>query len=146
MYDLSLLETAFRKYSRNLTKWAPEGIVDINVEELNSLGLMDYESGKLKTDESLTRYFHVVESPEKITLINKEFVVWIVPENEGGVVSTYTLIAINNKENMPELELVYCTKGVYNTSFLVLRILEKYLQNIQENEETLRSLRFPDHL
>ena len=51
-----------------------------------------------------------------------------------------TLIALNHEEQ-PQLEIAFSTSGVYNSSRLVLRVLEKYLQEIQETEDTLKSLK-----
>jgi hypothetical protein len=38
------------------------------------------------------------------------------------------------------LELCFITSGVYNTSRLVLRVLEKFLVEIEENEKLLKTL------
>jgi hypothetical protein len=53
------------------------------------------------------------------------------------------LIALNQK-GIPRLELAFLTTDVYNTSKLVLRILEKFLHEIQENEESLRPYKFDE--
>ncbi len=90
-------------------------------------------------DTSLTRYFHVIETEEKITLINEQYIVWIVPGKIDNVSITYTMIALNLPTEA-KLELVFSTSGVYNTSKLVLRVLEKYLSEIQENEDFMSRL------
>lgn len=134
MYNASNLEEHFKKYIQNLSTWLPEGLTNIDIETLHHFNLLNY---KKSHDSSLTRYFHVIESPEKITLINDQFIVWIVPENHEGRSQTYVLIALNEK-GIPRLELAFVTSDVYNTSRLVLRLLEKFLFEIQENEETLK--------
>lgn len=134
MYNASHLEEHFKKYITDLSKWLPEGVINVDIETLHHFDLLNY---KKSYDSSLTRYFHVIESPEKITLVNDQFIVWIVPENSGGRSLTYVLIALNEK-NTPRLELAFVTSDVYNTSRLVLRLLEKFLFEIQENEETLK--------
>jgi len=80
-----------------------------------------------------------VESEEKLTLVNDEFIVWIVPEKLKSSSITFTLIALN-KENDIQLELAFTTRGIYNNSHLVLRLLEKYLIDIQNTEEQLAKL------
>ena len=115
----------------------PEGIIDVDLDLLHKMGLLHYHDS-VKRDARLTRYFHVLESTDKITLINDLFVVWIVPDKIGHAAVTYTLIALN--PDQPHLELAYSTSGVYNSSKLVLRILEKYLEEIQENEDFIMNL------
>lgn len=133
MYNLTVLEENFKKYVNNLSGWLPEDIVYVDLPLLQELDLLDYENPD-KIDPQLTQYFHVVESLEKITLINDEFVIWIVPEVQGNVQMTYTMIALNNSKK-PELEMAFVTEGTYNQSKLILRILEKYLYEIRENQE-----------
>lgn len=133
MFNPSLLEESYKKFRSDLAAFLPEGVMQMDIETLHALDLLDYEKRK---EESLTRYFHVMETEEKITLINDQFIVWIVPEN-GGEPKTLVLIALNI-QGQPKLELAFLTSDVYNTSKLVLRVLEKFLHEIQENEESLR--------
>ena len=55
----------------------------------------------------------MIETTEKITLINDEFVIWIVPEKVNNSATTYTLIALNRNDG-PQLEVTFITSGVYN--------------------------------
>ncbi|KAF3361575.1 Uncharacterized protein PHSC3_001951 [Chlamydiales bacterium STE3] len=137
MYNASDLEQHFNKFTKNLTQWLPEGILEIDIITLHQLGLLSYYKGH---DSTLTRYFHVVESPDKITLINGQFIVWIIPKNHGTTSRTCVLIALNDR-GIPKMELAFEAKDVYNTSSLVLRLLEKILFEIQENEESLKAYR-----
>lgn len=133
MFNAPLIEEHYKKFRTDLLTFLPEGIMEMNIETLHHLDLLDYEKRK---EENLTRYFHVLETEEKITLVNDQFIVWIVPEN-GKEPKTLVLIALN-LQGIPKLELAFLTSDVYNTSKLVLRILEKFLHEIQENEESLR--------
>jgi len=133
-----ILETCYKRYIQNITKWLPDGIIDVNLELLHKLNLLHFHSRELD-DSALTRYFHVVESEDKLTLANDEFVVWIVPEKLEDISVTYTLIGLN-KNNDVQLELAFKTSGIYNNSHLVLRILEKYLLEIQGTEDILSKL------
>lgn len=139
MHNLALLEENFKKFYKNIKSGPPESIIHVNLALLQQIGLLHYHS-RDKHDPSLTRYFHVIETSEKISLINDEFVIWIVPEKENDVPITYTLIALNYNES-PHLELTFITSGVYNSSRLVLRILEKFLYDIQENEDFLNKIK-----
>ena len=140
MENLPLLEEYYSKYIKNLGYWLPEGVIEVNIELLKDFGLLTFYNNKVGNDEMLTRYFQVVESEDKITLVNDTFVIWIVPENVNDVPTTYALIALNVNEQ-PSLELAFSTSGVYNTSRLVLRVLEKFLIDIQENEELLKNIK-----
>lgn len=135
----SLLDACFKKYAKNLNQWLPDGIITINLDVLHHLNLLHYYN-KERNDPMLTRYFHLVDSGDKITLVNDEFVIWIVPERTGSKAATYTLIALNNN-NTVRLELAFVTSGIYNNSKLVLRILEKYLFEIQATEEFLSKIK-----
>lgn len=137
MNNITIIEESYRKYIKDINKWLPEGVVDVDLPLLQKLGLLNYHD-PLKRDPRLTRYFHVLESNDKITLINEIFVVWIVPDKIGASAVTYTLIALNPSH--PHLELAYSTTGVYNSSRLVLRVLEKFLEEIQENEDLITHL------
>ncbi len=75
--------------------WLPDGIVEVDLALLHRLGLLKYHSDE-KERFSLTRYFHVIESPDKITLINEQFLIWIVPEQINDIPATYTLICFKS--------------------------------------------------
>ena len=135
MYDAPLIEEYFQKYISDLAHWLPEGQIQVDIDLLHRFNLLQYEK---KKDPSLTRYFHVMESLDKITLVNDQFIIWIVPNSRDQVSSTTVLIALN-KGGIPHLELSFQTSAVYNTSKLVLRILEKFLFEIQENEDSLKT-------
>lgn len=139
MHNLALLEESFNKFYKNIKSGPPESVIHVNLPLLHQIGLLHFHS-KEGHDSSLTRYFHVIETPEKITLINEDFVIWIVPEKENETSLTYILIALNHSEE-PHLELTFITSGVYNNSRLVLRILEKFLFDIQENEDYLKKIK-----
>lgn len=137
--DDTHLEYYYKKYMNDLTQWLPEGMVDVDLALLHRLGLLKYHSND-QTRFSLTRYFQVVESEEKITLLNDQFIIWIVPERMDNTPTTYTLIALNTPEG-PQLEMAFSTWGIYNSSRLVLRVLEKFLYEIQETEDLLSALK-----
>jgi hypothetical protein len=141
MHNLSLLEECYKKFVKKLPIWIPEDIYFINLELLHSLDLLHFQPNAEHKDSTLTRYFHIIESPEKITLLNDEFVIWIVSEKFAQASLTYTLIALNRGEQEPQLEVAFVASGVYNSSKLVLKVLEKFLLEIQETEITLVKLK-----
>lgn len=141
MQDLSLLEFYYKKFTRDLYSLMPDGLYFINLELLHHFDLLHFQPNAGRKDSVLSYHFHVIESPEKITLFNDEFVVWIMPEKVLDASITYTLIALNfPREQEPQLEAAFIASGVYNSSKLVLKVLEKFLFEIQETERTLRTL------
>lgn len=138
MNDPETLEVYYKRYVNDLGKWLPDGIVDVDLELLQHQDLLHFHR-RGDRDEGLTRYFHVIEADEKLTLINDQFVVWIVPDKIDMIPVTLTLIALN-KENDVQLEMAFSTSGIYNNSQLVLRILEKFLLEIQTTEDLLKKI------
>jgi hypothetical protein len=133
------IEDMYREYSDNLSTWAHDGVVNVNLNLLQELNLLDkLEDDKEETDD-LTQYFHVIESAEKVTLFNEQFIVWIVPKMEQEIPITYVLIALNSHDKI-NLEIVFTTSGVYNTPKYVLKVLQFYLLDMQETEATLTKI------
>lgn len=130
------LEKAFNHYMRDLPQHVPDGIVEVDLSLLQELGLLVCDNEEQEISDSLTHNFFVIESADKLTLFNDKFSVWIVPKMLHETPTTYTLIALNEQEK-PHLEMVFTTTGVYNHSSLVLRILEKFLEQIEENEDEI---------
>ncbi len=139
MVDPTELEEAYAQFTRNLSKWIPDGFVQIDLQLLQSLDLLHSDLAETDEDEdSLTYYFHVIESDDKLTLFNDEFVVWIIPD--GDHATTYALIARATDSDL-ELEMGFAAAGVYNSSELVLKVLEQFLLEIKENEALIEAIK-----
>ena len=129
----------YNQYISNLADLAHDGITNVDLALLHELNLLD-DADQIKDDpEDLTQYFHVVESQEKVTLFNEQFLVWIVPKTEQDIPVTYVLIALNS-ENKTTLEVVFTTSGVYNTPKYVLKVLQYYLLDMLETQATLTAI------
>lgn len=135
MANFSELDKCLNQYLRELRTWSPERMIQLNLETLQRLNLLDFQPINQEQTQ-LTRYFQVAETVDKITLVNEDFIIWIVPELVNSEPVTYTFIALNSEEQ-PRLELTFVAKGVYNSSPIIMRALEKMLEEIQENEELL---------
>jgi hypothetical protein len=135
MDDISQIEEYYKNSIKNINSLLPEGIIEVDLKLLQKYNLLQYHRQE-KQDRSLTRYFNVIETNEKITLINDQFIVWIIPEKYDYIPITYTLIALND-EHSTHLEMAFAASGCYNSSRLVLRLLEIFLLEIQETEEML---------
>ncbi|WP_194843880.1 hypothetical protein [Candidatus Clavichlamydia salmonicola] len=129
------LEIVYQKYMGNLASFVPDGILDVDLDLLQQLGLVQ-EPMELSQEDNMGYNFYVVESSDKLTLFNSKFIVWIVPQLIDKVPVTYGLIASNHEKDT-HLEMVFSAKGVYNHSNLVLRVLEKLLEQIEDNEKEL---------
>lgn len=143
MSDIADLEARYQGFIKSLPDWLPDGIETVDLEVLQRLNLLNAEEHGADVMTQLTKYFHIVEAPDKITLYNEKFVSWIIPQLVDHKPITFTLIAIRNGEDL-EPELGFMTAGVYNSSRFVLRILERTLMDIQENQDMLEKLLLED--
>ena len=133
MFNPSDLENFYQEYMSDLPRFIPDGVINIDAPILDELELtLNAEP----LSNALSYQFYVIETADKLTLFNHSYVVWIVPKILQQVPTTYALIAKNKSEG-PLLDLVFSTQGIYNHSNLVLRILEKFLDEIEENEQIL---------
>lgn len=132
------IEEAYKEFTGNLSNWAHDGVLEIDLSFLHEEGILDTFQAEQADSDDLTQYFHVIESVEKVTLFNEQFIVWIIPRMDGEEPMTYVLIALNHQEN-PHLEIVFTTKGVYNTPRYVLKVLQHFLLDMLETEATLTS-------
>ncbi len=140
MIDPKVLEDSYQEFTRNLLKWIPDGILHVDIKLLNELGILNNNSLEQTVDESnLHHHFHIVETPEKVTLYNDQFAVWIVPELVNEVPTTTTLIALLQSKK-PHLEIVYTTAGVYNTPKYILKILQHFIAEVQDTEAVISSI------
>lgn len=139
MINPVLLEEAFQEFSKNLAKWVPDGVVDVNLSLFHDLGLLNHSQLEQATTDNITHLFHVIETPDKVTLFNQQFAIWIVPKVVDEVPQTITYIALlpNNK---PHLEIVFSTMGVYNTPKYILKVLQHFLTEVQDTEAVISSI------
>ncbi len=129
------LESFFREAVVDLPLHLPDGLYEVNLTLLQDLGIFSDEE---ESDEDLLSHsFYVLESEEKLTLFNEKFAIWIFPQMQFDIPITYTLIALNDLEGPPRLEMGFTNTGAYNNSSLVLRVLEKFLGQIEENESEI---------
>lgn len=136
MQNPTQIEDAYREFSQDLRKWMHDGITLIDMKFLHEQGLLASLQEEQGPPEDLSQYFHVIESIEKVTLFNDQFIVWIIPKMEGEEPITTVLIALNQSDKA-HLEVVFMTRGVYNTPRHVLKVLQYFLADMTETEQTL---------
>ena len=137
------IEQAFREYARDIERSAPDWVIHIDLELLQKEGIVSSSESFLAdnkgVEEKIAERFHVIESPEKVTLFNDQFSVWIVPRLVNGRPETFTMIA-SNRQGHPHLELVFATTGVFNTPSYILKVLEHYLEEVMETDAFIRRI------
>jgi hypothetical protein len=140
MINPSILEDAYQEFTKNLLKWVPDGIIHVDLKLLNELGILNHrELEHAVADDQLNHYFHIIETPDKVTLFNEQFAIWIVPEVVGEIPRTTTMISLL-QGNRPHLEIVYTTSGVYNSPKYILKILQHYISEVQDTEAIISSI------
>ncbi len=138
MLNPTQIEEIYKQFTGTLPDCAHDGIIPIDLNFLHDLGILDHLHEEQDEPEDITQYFHVMESSEKVTLFNEQFLIWIVPRSEQNSAATTVLIALTPHDK-PHLEIVFTTNGVYNTPRFVLKILQHFLADMLETEETLIS-------
>jgi len=133
------IEELYKQFMANMTDRAHDGIIPIDLQFLHDNGLLQSLSEGKNEPDDLSQYFHVIESVEKVTLFNEQFIVWIIPKMDSEQPVTFVMIALNNPNN-PHLEVVYNTRGIYNTPRHVLKVLQHYLSDMLETEATIHSI------
>ncbi len=134
------LERAYQTFSQDLTKWTPDGIIPVNLSLLHEMGILKEEQKEVIEDqEGLSHYFHVIETEEKVTLFNEQFVIWITPQLIDETPTTLTLIALLHI-GKPQLEAVFSSSGVYNSPKYILMVLQHFLKDTIDTEKTLSSI------
>jgi len=140
MINPSILEEAFQEFSKDLSKWIPDGIIHVDMKLLSDLGLLNNAELQHPINEAnLNHYFHIVETPEKVTLFNEQFAIWIIPQLVNDTPTTTTMISLL-QVNKPHLEIVYMTSGVYNTPKYILKILQHFLAEVQDTEAVISAI------
>lgn len=133
------IEEAYKEFMTNMADCAHDGITHIDLHFLHETGLLKSLSEDKNEPDDLSQYFHVIESVEKVTLFNEQFIVWIIPKMESDQPITFVMIALNHPEKA-HLEVVFTTRGIYNTPRYVLKVLQHYLLDMLETEATLISI------
>ncbi len=133
------LEEAYQNFNLNFKKWVPDGIIQIDLEALCEMGLLNQEDFDEEEPDDVTQYFHVLETPDKITLLNEKFAIWIVPKMVGDVSTTHTYISQLLKDKL-HLELVYETSGVYNNPKFILKVLQHFLIEVIDTDAIISSI------
>jgi hypothetical protein len=139
MIDPIVLDEAYKNFTQNFSKSLPDGVISINLQVLQDLGLLNSSQLDEATADNLSQQFHVIETSDKVTLYNEQFAVWIIPQSQQEPSSTVAMIALI-QNNKPHLEIVYTTSGVYNTPRYILKVLQHFLTEVIDTEAVISSI------
>jgi hypothetical protein len=134
--DESYLDEFFEKFSSNPAQYFPDGILDIDIKTLNEYNLLSEEK-KSQRKIPIVHYLKIHDSQDRITLFNDHFAVWIVPEKD----SFYTTVYIAKfQDGDLKIEIAFRAEGLHNKSKTILRLVERFLTDIQETDSMLNEL------
>ena len=137
MVTIDQLDTYFETLSQNTQDFLPDGILDVNIKTLNTLHLLKEEPAKDEIQPS--HLLQAVESEGRITLFNERFALWIVPQVGAEPSCTIVYIA-THEEGDVKAELGFRTSGIHNKSKTILRLIDRFLADIQETDSLLSQL------
>lgn len=133
------LEELYKSFSNNLPETLPDGVIPVDLQLLKDLDLLKVSNFENSSLDSLSHYFHVIEAQDKVTLFNEQFAIWIVPKMISNRPTTLTFISLITNTS-PHLELVFSTMGVYNNPKYILKILQHFLAEVVDTEETISAM------
>ena len=132
------LEAIYQQYISDLKTFAPEDIIDLNLNLIHSLGFLNCLIEQ-HNETSFKKTFKILETKNKVTLHNKQFIIWMTPQRISSKFSTIVMIA-SISDNTPNLELIFSASGVYNNSYIILKTIESLLYDIAENNLLIEKL------
>jgi hypothetical protein len=134
-------DSFFQKLSSQPGEFFPDGIVDITIRVLHALRLLSEDPPTVR-EAPANSLLQAVESEGRITLYNDKFALWIVPQANAPVPTTITYIARRMEEAFSP-EVAFRTQGIHNRSKTILKLIDRYLIEIQETESVIASLESP---
>ena len=135
MVSIEQLDGFFQKLSAHTGEFFPDGVVDITVRILHNLSLLS-EDSPVTNEAPASSLLQAVESEGRVTLYNEKFALWIVPQANSPVPTTITYIA-RRTEDAISPEVAFRTQGIHNRSKTILRLIDRYLSEIQETESVI---------
>jgi hypothetical protein len=120
-------EERFREIMDLLSNGSSDFWVELDLSLLEELGVL---SDFREANPFPPPRFELFISEEKITLVSQQFVFWLLPMEEDDMWVTYAIIA-GGLDDPPLLHQAVRARGVYNTSKMLMRMLGKYTQVIE---------------
>lgn len=140
--SIEQLDAFFEHLSSHTTDLLPDGIMDINVKTLHALHLLADEIPMPGATPPASALLQAIESGGKITLFNEKFALWIVPQKNADPASTIVFIARRADEDIKP-EIAFRTSGIHNRSKTILKLIDRFLADIQETETVISKFEQP---
>jgi hypothetical protein len=134
------LDTYYESLEQNTPELLPDGILDVNIRTLQTLHLLTEDSASREGNPS--ELLQAVESEGRITLFNERFALWIVPQVGAEPSSTVVYVA-THRNGAVKAELGFRTSGVHNKSKTILRLIDRFITDIQETDSMLSQMERP---
>lgn len=139
MFNADRIEALFQNFLTELQQGGADRWIHIDNQLVENLGINTTDLLEASQDQS---YFFVLESCDRITLINQDFLVWLIPlRNEEP--ETLAIVA-RNSEKEAHMELIIHASGRFNTPDIILKVLDYSLKEIKENDELVGHLSRPE--
>ena len=135
MVSIEQLDAFFDHLSSHIPDLLPDGILDINVKTLHALHLLSNDTPVAGSPPAST-LLQAIESGGKITLYNEKFALWIVPQKNADPSSTLIFIARRTDDEIRP-EIGFRTSGIHNRSKTILKLIDRFLADIQETESVI---------
>jgi hypothetical protein len=135
--SIEQLDTYFDNLTQNTKELLPDGIMDVSIKTLHTLNLLS--EGYTTNEIPASQLLQAVESEGKITLFNERFALWIVPQVGADPSATVVYVATHTNDEV-KAELGFRTSGVHNKSKTILRLIDKFIADIQDTDSVIAEL------
>lgn len=136
MFDL--LDEFYKTHIDELATYLPDGLTTVDITLLKNMNLLE-ETAFNERSKTLPQCMYAVETEDKVTLYNDYFAAWIIPL--PGQEDPETLLLLATLSNgLPQLEIGFSFRGIYNQSKTILRILDKAIEEIRDTEKELEHI------
>lgn len=136
MLSPQVLEKFYHTFTNNLSHYLPDGIVEVTHDFLKEHHI---NPDLIVTENEQPKSYYVLETEEKITLLNENFVIWIIPTVNREVPVTFALIASIYDAEL-KLELCFSAADGLNAPHIVLKVLDYYVDEIEETNSIVNSI------
>jgi hypothetical protein len=137
--SIEQLDAFFDDLTQHTSDLLPDGILEINVKSLHALHLLSENISAPPGSTPASNLLQAIESGGKITLYNEKFALWVAPQKNADPSSTIVFIARRDEDALKP-EIAFRTTGIHNRSKIILKLIDRFLLDIQETESVISNL------
>ncbi|MCB1213501.1 MAG: hypothetical protein KDK40_04305 [Chlamydiia bacterium] len=138
MYQLNRFDKWYEHFTTKHS-WLPDQVIDVDIDLLHQLDLLHFPRSNLSLEEQHHK-FVLFQSPEKITLIDHHFVIWIQQRYFSSGLGSFVLIGRHGIEEQMSIEIALIFTGVYDDSILISNLISKALEEIAATEKLIEKM------